>query len=341
MTQRPLPVEPDPVPMRRFPFARLLAAASLLIALAGSAHWLLPLGREAFALLMARDDAARLADLRLDRELTAERAAREIEEALATKDAELAASFLELADARSLPVAAELRARVLAASSAVAGAAQGAGAFGRGFFTGEADDLAGLAGAAAGDLTVWGDLRDLGRQARHYLGGEPVDPLMVGLAGAGVAATAATYAAFGTPLTLRAGLSLAKGARRAGALGVRLGDDLLQLMRSGRKARAMAAVADIGRIGGKAGVRATFAGLRHTEDAGDVAKLRRLADARGGQTLAVVKTLGRGALVLGEIATRLAFWVIAAALNLLGLVAALNSFAVAMVRPLWRRAPAG
>nr|WP_246548368.1 hypothetical protein [Ancylobacter oerskovii] len=321
--------------MRRPNLARVLAAASLLLALAGSAHWLLPLGREAFALLMARDDAARLADLRLDAELTAGRANREIDEALANDDAELAASFLELADSRALPVPADRRARVLAAASA--GTVRQAAAFGRGFVTGEADDLAGLAGATAGDLTVWGDVRDLGRQAGHYLRDEPIDPLMTGLAGAGIAATAATYAAFGTPLTLRAGLSLAKGARRVGAVGLRLGDDLAGLLRSGRHARAIAAVADIGRAGEKAGVRATLAGLRHADDVTDVARLRRLSEAKGGQTLAVLKTLGRGALVLGEIAARLAFWVIAAAANFLGLVAGINNMMVALCRPLWRR----
>ena len=323
--------------MRRLSLARLFAAASLLVALAGSAHWLLPVGREALALLMAQDDAARLADLRLDKALTAERANREIEEALAGGDVELAASFIELADARALPVPPELRARVQAASSSTADAMRGASAFGRGFVTGEAEDLAGLAGATAGDLTVWGDVRDLGRQAGNYLRGDTVDPLMVGLAGAGVAATAATYAAFGAPLTMRAGLSLAKGARRVGALSLRLGDQLIALLRSGRKARAVAAVADLGRVGEKAGMRATFAGLRHADDVTDVARLRRLSDAKGGQTLAVLKTLGRGALVLGELSTKLAFWVIAAALNLLGLVAAFNNFVVALLRPLWRR----
>ncbi|GAB4067467.1 hypothetical protein GCM10028812_20840 [Ancylobacter sonchi] len=327
--------------MRRLNLARLLAAVSLLFALAGSAHWLLPLGREAFALLMARDDAARLADLRLDKALTAERANREIDEALAHDDAELAASFLELADARALPVPAERRARVLAASSDAATALREAGAFGRGFVTGTAEDLPGLAGATAADLTVWGDIRDLGRQAGNYLRGDAVDPLMTGFAGVGLVATAATYAAFGAPLTLRAGLSLAKGARRAGALGLRLGDDLVGLLRSGRKARAIAAIGDIGRAGERAGMRATLAGLRHADDVTDVARLRRLSEAKGGQTLAVLKTLGRGALVLGEVAAKLAFWVVAAALNLLGLVASLNSTVVALLRPLWRGGRAG
>ena len=322
--------------MRRRRLSRLIAAASLLLALAGSAHWLLPLGREAFALLMAREDAARLADLRLDSELTAERANSEIAEALAKGDAELAASFLELADARALPVPLDMRARVVASSSAAAEAARGASAFGKGFLTGEVEDLSSMAGTMAADLTLWGDVRDLGGQAGSYFRGEGVDPLLTGLAVAGVGATAATWALAGTPITIRAGLSLAKGARRVGALGLRLGDDLLHLLNSGRKARAMVAVADIGRVGQKAGMRATLAGLRHADDAGDVAKLRRLADAKGGQTLAVLKTLGRGALSLGEMAAKLAFWVVAGALNLIGLIAAFNGFVVAMVRPLWR-----
>lgn len=326
-------------PKMRPTLSRLFATFSLLLALADSAHWLLPLGRESLALLMAPNDAARIADLRLDQQLTPDRITQEIEAALSQDDAELAASFLELADARGLPVSATLRAHTLAASSMAAQAARQAGAFGRGFVTGEAADLPSLAGVATGDLMVWGDIRDLGREAGHWLKGEEVDPLMVGLAGAGIGATAATYAAFGAPVTLRAGLSLMKAGRRTGALGIRLGNDLVRLMRSGKEARAFASVADLAKSGEKAGMRATLAGLRHADDAGDVARLRRLSEAKGGQTLAIVKTLGRGAIALGELATTLAFWVIAGALNLLGLVASLNSFLVAMTRPLWRRAP--
>ncbi|MCS0504653.1 hypothetical protein [Ancylobacter mangrovi] len=320
---------------------RILAAAGFLLAFAGAAHWVVPAGRYAYELVAAGDDAARIADLQLDRELSAPRVAQEIEDALANDDGELAASFVELADARGIAVDTSLRLRVAAANSTAVVAARRAGAFGEGFVTGTADDMAGLAGAAAGDLTVWGDLRDAGREALHWARGEPVDDVMLGLAGAGIVATGATYAVFGAPLTLRAGLSLLKGARRAGALSARLAGNLVTALRGGRRAEAALVVADVGRTAAKAGTRATLAGLRHVDDAAGAARLARLSGAKGGKTLAILKTLGRGALFVTEAMWKLAFWIIALAVNAFGLVSSFNALVVAMVRPLWRRRRTG
>lgn len=320
---------------------RLIAALGFLLAFAGAAHWVVPMGKQALAYVMARDDAAKIADLELDQALTEPRVAEEIESALAANDAELAQSFVALADARGIPVAPTLRARVAAAASTTAQALNGAGRFGRGFITGKADDLAGLAGATAGDLTVWGDLRDAGREALHWAKGEDVDELILGLSAAGIAATGVTYATFGASLPVRAGLSALKGARRAGALGVRLAEDLTGLLRRGAKGPALRLIGDIGTVQGKAGTRATLLGLRHVEDAAGAARLRRLAEVKGGQTLAIVKTLGRGALFVTKAFTKLAWWILAAAFNLFGLIASFNSAVVEMVRPLWRRKPAG
>lgn len=316
---------------------RFFAAVGFLLAFAGVAHWVVPAGREAYALVSVRDDAARLADLQLDGVLTPERTATEIDAALAEDDGELAASFLALAQARGIEVSPERQARIALANAPGARFARGAGRFGQGFLTGEGEDLAGIAGATASDLTVWGDVRDLGREALHWARGEPVDRLMVDLAGAGIAVTGATYAAFGAPLTLRAGLSVIKGARRAGAMGGRFAGNLAAALRGGRKAEVATLVADLGAAGSRAGTRATFAGLRHVDDAAGAARLRGLAEAKGGQTLAIVKTLGRGALFVTEAMAKLAFWVLAAAANLLGLVASFNSAMVAMLRPLWKK----
>ncbi|MFT0859861.1 hypothetical protein [Ancylobacter sp. G4_0304] len=316
---------------------RLLSALGFFLAFAGAAHWVVPLGHEAFALIRAQDDAARLAELQLDRTLDAARVRTEIEAALQAGDGELAESFVALAEARGIAVDGALRAKVVLANNAVAGAMRGASRFGQGFVTGEAEDLTGLAGAAAGDLTVWGDLRDGGREVLHWVRGETVDPLMLGLSGAGIAATGATYAAFGTPLALRAGLTALKGARRTGAMSARLAAHVTDALRGGKRVKLAALVGDLGTAASKAGTRATFAGLRHVDDAAGAARLRRLAEVKGGQTLAVVKTLGRGALFLTETLTRLAYRVIALVLDVIGLIASFNAMVVAMLRPLWRR----
>ncbi|MBS7540757.1 hypothetical protein [Ancylobacter lacus] len=343
---------------------RLLASLGLLLACAGAAHWVVPMGRFALDRVMAREDAARIADLALDRELTAPRVAAEIDAALADGDGELAASFLALADDRHVAVDPAQRARVAAGSGGAAAALRGAGSFGRGLVTGTADDLPGLAGAVAGDLTVWGDLRDGGRQVLNWARGEEVDDLILGLSAAGIAATGVTYATLGASLPMRAGLSVLKGARRAGLMSARLTADVVRGLRPAAPAAArlggaaadgagasrlaargtargtvsLAALAgDLGAAQGKAGTRATLLGLRHLDGAGDAARLRRLAEVKGGQTLAILKTLGRGALVVTEAMAKLALWLIAAAFNLLGLVTAFNGFVVEMLRPLWRR----
>src|SRR5205085_591407 len=80
--------------------------------------------------------------------------------ALAADDADLAMSFLELARDRDIAVDPALAARVEEANSSAAAAARAAGSFGRGFITGEPDDLVGFAGTAVGDLFVFGDIRE-------------------------------------------------------------------------------------------------------------------------------------------------------------------------------------
>ena len=313
---------------------RLLAAIAFFAAFAGAAHWVVPVGKYYYTLIAAQDDAARVADLQLAGVLDAARVEAEITAALTDEDSELARSFLELADSRQVPVRDELRAQVVAADGVLPRAARD---FGMGLVAGEVNCQAGLAGSIAGDLTVWGDVRDLGRQAIHWARGEPVDEFMVALAGAGIAATGATYAAFGAPLTVRAGLSIVKGARRAGVLGGRFAAHLLDAARSGRKLQAAGAVVDLGRASSKAGTRAAFAGLAHVDDAAGAARLARLADVKGGKTLAIIKVLGRGALFVTEAAAKLAFWVIAAIVNVIGLISSFNAFVVALVRPLWKR----
>ncbi len=57
--------------------------------------------------------------------------------------------------------------------------------------------MAGFAGATTGDLMVYGDIRDLGREGWRYLRGEKADPLLMGLAAAGLAVTGVTYWSLG------------------------------------------------------------------------------------------------------------------------------------------------
>jgi hypothetical protein len=94
-----------------------------------------------------------------------------------------------------------------------------------------------LACTAVGDLMLWGDVRDLGREAWHALRGVPVDPVVLGLAGAGLGVTALTMGTAGTAAPARVGVSGAKAAAKAARLGARrLGsaDELAEMARLGR-----------------------------------------------------------------------------------------------------------
>ncbi|MFG1461837.1 hypothetical protein V5F77_02975 [Xanthobacter sp. DSM 24535] len=341
--------------------ARILALFGLLAAFAGLLPWAAPLAKAGVRLVQARDNPALLSDLSL-RSFTSADANTEITQALADDDGELAASYLELADAHGLAVSAELRAQVVAANGGAAAAWRSAKNFGAGFLTGTPADVAGFAGAAAGDLTAWGDLRDATREGWKYANGEAVDPLILGLSVAGLALTAGTYATFGAGLPVRAGVSAVKIAKRTGRLSVGMTRlltravnetvDFAALRRAGASLDATALkgvvradglkplarlMGDLGTVQAKAGSRAAVAGLAVAENSGDLSRLARLAEAKGGQTLAILKTLGRGALVIGSTLLKLVWWGLAAVVWLFGFIAVFNSFCVTLVRPIWRR----
>ncbi|HET6469178.1 MAG TPA: hypothetical protein VFG43_12460 [Geminicoccaceae bacterium] len=107
----------------------------------------------------------------------------------------------------------------------------------RGFGTGTGLSPAALACAAAGDLVLWGDIRDLARESWQAWRGEPIDPVILGLAGAGLGVTALTVGTGGVAAPARVGASAAKVAAKAGRLGARrLGsaDELAEMARLGR-----------------------------------------------------------------------------------------------------------
>jgi hypothetical protein len=156
---------------------------------------------------------------------------------------------------------------------------------------------------------------------------------------------------------VRAGLTMVKDARKVG----RLGEGLTQW--AGRSAREMVdapmlqnAVAsgsvlhpgqtmtairaafraekagalvrlakDVGRVGEKAGIRAAQDTLKVAENPKDVARAARLAESKGGQTRAIMKILGRGALMLPLGLFNLALWLFSALFALFGLLSSIKS----------------
>lgn len=305
--------------------AKLQIGLSLVLAgsLAAAAGWTAPRGLEAANLLAVQDDPPGLADLGLADAFDAPTAAREIDSALAADDAELAQSFVELARERGIAVDPARAAQVEAASAAAASTRHTVISFARGLVTGVSDDLAGLAGTAFGDLLVFGDIRDAVREGAHAVRGEETNELLLGLSVGGLVITGATYATVGLAAPARAGISVIKAAGRSGRIGARLA----RAIRFEKPAALAELAGDVGRVGSKAGTRAALDGLRLAEGPRDVTRLAQLAAAKGGKTRAVLKLLGRGAIVLTRTAFELALGVFWAIANLIGFCASLKRMA--------------
>jgi len=320
---------------------------------------LAPHARDAFAILWAQDEPSELADVRLNSALrnTPSLIAENIEAALAAEDADLANSFVELARDRNIALNEELSKRVSEAVAEANSTSHFARRFVTGLVTGNADDVASLSGTVAGDLFVFGDIRDVVREGKHLAMGEDTDHLVLGLATAGLAVTAATYVSVGGAMPLRAGLTMVKDARKVGRLGEGLTQwagrsarevvDAPMLQRAvasgsalrpgqtvgaiqaafrAEKAGALVRLAkDVGRVGEKAGMRSALDTLRIAEGPKDVARAARLAESKGGQTRAILKLLGRSALLLAAGAFNLSLWVFGALLALFGLLSSIKA----------------
>jgi hypothetical protein len=332
-------------------------AGVVLCALACVLLW--PQARNAFAVLAAQDEPAELADVQLDAALSNDPVLieRNIEAALAANDADLAVSFAELAKERHIALPEELSGRVSEAVGQENSTPQIAKRFAGGLITGNADDLASLSGTLAGDLFVFGDIRDVVREGKHLAMGEDTDRLVLGLAATGLAVTAATYVSVGGLLPVRAGLTLVKDARKVGRLGEGLtawasrstremvDAPMLQnavasgsMMRPGQTASAIRAAfhaekagalvrlaKDVGRLSEKAGTRGALDTLRIAESPKDVARAARLAESKGSQTRAFLKVLGRGALLLLAGAFDLTLWLLGALLAVFGFLSSIKA----------------
>jgi hypothetical protein len=321
----------------RIGLAVVAAAAS-----AGTFAVLWPRAHEAGTLLLAQDNPAQLSDIQLGSALRNNQAviAQGVSQALDSHDADLAKSFTDLAKDRNIALPPDVAGRVDAAVTDENSTASTVKRFATGLVTGEADDVASLSGTVAGDLFVFGDIRDVVREGKRLAMGEDADRLVLGLASLGLAVTAATYVSAGGTVPVRAGLTMVKDARKVGRLGAGLTEW------AGRSARGVVdapmlqqavATASIARPGQtitamkaafkaeKAGTKGALDVLRIADGPKDVARAARLAESKGSQTRAIVKILGRGALLLTAGAFNLAWWVFAALLSLFGFIVSIKA----------------
>jgi hypothetical protein len=314
---------------------RCFFAFAALIALSASLYALLPEASRALHWRIAAEQPEKLADLQLAEQFDQDVAVAEIQAALDREDIELAESFVALADSRSITVPAYLMARLDNARTTWAQAKRAMRDFGHGFVVGNPETAAGMAGATAGDLLFYGDVRDLAREGWRAAQGQQVDPLIASLAAAGLAVTVTTYMSDGLAAPARTGISLFKASRRAGKLSANLVSDASRLARSGGTGKLVGAFSDLGKIESKAGARTAVEGLRHADNVTDLTKVGALAEKNGSKTLAILKTLGRGAFALGAGALTASLWVMGAAVNIFLIVIAISTLFASLVRLLW------
>lgn len=335
---------------------RIILPLTVAALCAGASYAVLPRAHESYRLLEAQDEPAALADIAVDKALSASVARAEIENALNNQDPELAASFLELARDRGVAVDPQLAQRVEAANAVGAQVVRAAASFGHGLVTGAPEDLVGFAGTATGDLFVFGDIRDAVREGRHLARGETADELILALACAGILVTVATYATLGAAAPERVGLSFVKAARRTGRLAAPVAEwmtrsvrevvdtkafgaalskasitapaEALRLARDAvkleRAESVMTMMRDVGRVRTKAGTRAALEGLKLSEGPRDVARVARLAESKGSKTRAILKLVGRAGFLLTAAVIDLLSWIFTAICAVFGFCSAIK-----------------
>ena len=203
------------------------------------------------------------------------------------------------------------------------------------------------------ELTVVGDVRALWEAGADAAAGRQVDRIDVALAAAGIGATALVPLTGGTSLTVKAGATTLRVARKMGVLGKgivraladaanapfrwnRLGEfastGRLDAVTDARRFRRLARIADdFGTVGKHAGPVETIFLLKHVETAKDAAVLARVSRIAGGKTRKTIEVLGlvraaRALVRLSDLA-----W------TALGLLAALAARMLALLSPLCLR----
>ncbi|HWA17587.1 MAG TPA: hypothetical protein VG757_01195 [Devosia sp.] len=288
--------------------------------------------------------------------------AEEIGKALHAGDGDLARSLMALANDRKVAIPDDLAVRV-----ATLPPFDALNALGQGWnciVNGDFDSEAGFACVVATDLTGIGDARDLIGEGTHYLTGQPVNYLTLGVASVGLTLTGATIATGGGMLPLRAGASFLKGMNKAAKLPPRLVaeiggvlargvngaalDETLVLARSFRfgeigrplgrllnpkSVKVVSELAtDFGTIGKVGGVRAMKLSAGVAESTRDVKVLAKTATRFQDRFLGVMKLAGRGAVRLADLIWTLGGWLVGAALWLLSMAWFMLKSVTRMVR---------
>jgi len=253
---------------------------------------------------------------------------RRIVKALDDKLYDDAVMYAEIADYMQVELDASTRARLMEEDAPSRRAARGAGSFLEGFVTGHGSDTAGFMGAIASDLTVVGDVRDIGAEGSKLARGEDYSRLILGLSVVGLAATTATVATGGGGLPVKVGVSLLKVAEKAGTITARFARDVSNVLQEAvnfeklrgllrttdladtaatrraildyadgvSMARVTPILTDMAALERAVGPAEAVRLMRHVDSTGDLARVGRMGEKLGVKTRGVVELTGKTSL---------------------------------------------
>lgn len=246
--------------------------------------------------------------------------------------------------------------------------ARNTGSFIDGFVSGEGNDTASFMGALTSDLTVVGDVRDIGAEGGKLIAGEDYSQLILGLSVVGLAATTATVATGGGALPARIGVSLLKVAKKAGTLTARFTRDLTRLLgeavnfekfrgtlkgvnladssatrhavadyASGVSMAKLAPVfTDVAALQKSVGPAETVRLMKYVEKSDDLAHLSKMSGRLGTKTRGIVDLTGKTSLRAFKTAANLVLWALGWGWAILAAIGA--AFVGSLGRRLRRRA---
>ena len=239
-----------------------------------------------------------------------------------------AAMYAEIAAYMNMPLDADTQARLEAENAFSRRAARNTGSFVTGFVTGTGDDTPAFMGALASDLTVVGDVRDIGAEGSKLVRGEEYSTMILGLSVVGLAATTATVATGGGGLPARIGVSLLKIARKAGTITTGFARDMTRLLNEAMNfdklgdtlravdladsaatrravtsytdgisfARVTPVLEDVASLERAAGPAETVRLMRYVENTDDLARVSKMAGKYGTKTRGIAEITGKTSL---------------------------------------------
>jgi hypothetical protein len=119
-----------------------------------------------------------------------------------------------------------------------------------------------------------------------------------------------------------AALKRVGGALAEPAVAVRAAREVVKTEKAGGLVRL---VNDVGRVQTRAGTKAALDGLKIADGPREMSRIATLAETKGSKTRAILKTLGRGAILLAVASSNLALWILTAILTLFGFVSSAKS----------------